>query len=1166
MNALQQFHALHGATVSKQEIERIIDLAKQENNTEVIYRLSQVLQNFEQDKHPIEIVDYPTSLNAPRHTGSYKEALDNCGRLRPGYKFENGSVVKVVNKSVKHPTKRITKYSKKETILNSSHEVLNGIEFIENDTHLKGLNKAVSPNEIYDTVTNLIINTIKKVGHLPWQKEWIGSGSNMEAKNYVTKKSYSGINHLFLNFDVVPDPNNPGYSLLVPIKFIEPYYLTFNQIKEAKATLKKGSKAHQVFYYTMIYDFKKDNLIFKSSDVAKWKNFISENNLSSDDLKFYLSKIPVLKYYNVYRADDCTGLKFPAKPAPKTTTPIEQAQEIIDNYPNPPKYTFIGSDAYYTPATDTVNMPLISAFTKEAFYYSTYFHEIVHSTGHSKRLDRGNDTRKRDGSKEDKKAYAFEELVAELGAVFLCSESGILFTTVENSAKYLKGWNSRLVTELENDNRFFMKAAAKSQQAVDYILDKQNIEKNAQTPTKATDKIIKSTVKSKKTTKTVVENVPKVKEEIEYQFSKNDIPYELAYNAFSGTSFFPEKRAIEEQNSYYNFLKEVYDENLKKAIGTDKVELFKENFDKFKDGYLKRSLNLLHSRVGFFSTMIAGGSNFPVRRMEKKSNIINSKLNELIDFSKKGQNKLLQSITAETDKAIKTGTVGALEILQQKLKEAELIHKLNLDGNKVLRKFNANPNATVENLIDELIKVGFSPEMAKKEGEFMFNHKYMGFSLINSNAKIKRIKEQIALEEKLNTRKTTVGNKTYTFDGGTIVDNLELNKIQILFDQKPNETIRSFLKKAGQAFKWSPLNSAWQRQLNTYYKLNRQDLYTFLGVKNELTPPKQEIKKNDNSNIQLRLFGAKKIINCSCGWKWNLKDGGTDPYVCHKCGKDNAIKKPTKKQTKPLKGFDIVGNTIGNIIANSLLQPEAPKNSLASRLANKSNQPREYYNIPNKDIANFLGKIEKKTKESVAITIAGGQGSMKTRLCFQLMNCFAQNYKVGHASIEEHPESALYEDKIHQYLNKKALHNISAPEISTIQDVHNLVKENDVIVIDSFSKLQEMQKGCELDKDFRKAYDGKLFIIIYQQTTDGKMRGGSKSQFDGDVICFVKKEPNYQDNYCYMDKNRYQKKNLEDLKFNIYSGKLIGQEPETTELTSTPKLNQSNHQFNFQVV
>ena len=222
----------------------------------------------------------------------------------------------------------------------------------------------------------------------------------------------------------------------------------------------------------------------------------------------------------------------------------------------------------------------------------------------------------------------------------------------------------------------------------------------------------------------------------------------------------------------------------------------------------------------------------------------------------------------------------------------------------------------------------------------------------------------------------------------------------------------------------------------------------------------------------------------------------------------------------------------------SLKQPEINVNSLAYKKQNKGNQEHEYYNIPNKDIANFLGKIEKKQKESVAITIAAPQGGGKTRFCFQLMNAFGKNYKVGHASIEEHPESALYEDKINEYLDNDVLHNISSPDISHIQDVHKLVSENDVIIIDSFSKLKSMQSSIKLDDDFRKAYNGKLFIIIYQLTSDGKMKGGSSSQFDGDCIGFIEKKGDYKQSYVYWDKNRYQKQNLEELKFNIFSKKL----------------------------
>jgi hypothetical protein len=92
--------------------------------------------------------------------------------------------------------------------------------------------------------------------------------------------------------------------------------------------------------------------------------------------------------------------------------------------------------------------------------------------------------------------------------------------------------------------------------------------------------------------------------------------------------------------------------------------------------------------------------------------------------------------------------------------------------------------------------------------------------------------------------------------------------------------------------------------------------------------------------------------------------------------------------------------------------------------------------------------------------------------------------------------------------------------------------------------MQEMQKGFEVDKDLRKKYDGKLFIVIFQQTTDGKMRGGSKSQFDADIVLFTEKMADYRDNYIFADKNRYQNKPLDGLKFNIFSKKLVINEPE----------------------
>jgi antirestriction protein ArdC len=233
---------------------------------------------------------------------------------------------------------------------------------------------------------------------------------------------------------------------------------------------------------------------------------------------------------------------------------------------------------------------------------------------------------------------------------------------------------------------------------------------------------------------------------------------------------------------------------------------------------------------------------------------------------------------------------------------------------------------------------------------------------------------------------------------------------------------------------------------------------------------------------------------------------------------------------------------------------QTSKNSLAERLKSKGNKERDYYKIENKDIATLLGNVEIKPKESVAITVAGGQGSGKTTYAFQLINEFAKNYKVGHASFEEHVESSLYENRALKLWNEKAINEVDAPEIKTVSDLHNLIMRNDVIVIDSFSKLKELDKSLELDKDFRKKYDGKLFIIIYQLTTSNSMRGGSASQFDGDIIQFVEKNDLFAKNYVYNDKNRYQHLDLSSLKFLIASGKLQKEEkPKPVEEKTSKK-------------
>src|SRR5262245_3273838 len=119
--------------------------------------------------------------------------------------------------------------------------------------------------------------------------------------------------------------------------------------------------------------------------------------------------------------------------------------------------------AYYRPSTDTVNMPQRELFPKAEHYYSVLFHELTHSTGHMSRLNRET---LRDMLTFGDTNYGKEELVAEMGAAYLCGVAGIVNETVDNSAAYIQGWLSKL----RKDKRILIQAAAQAQRATDYIL------------------------------------------------------------------------------------------------------------------------------------------------------------------------------------------------------------------------------------------------------------------------------------------------------------------------------------------------------------------------------------------------------------------------------------------------------------------------------------------------------------------------------------------------------------------------------------------------------------------------------------------------------------------------------------------------------------------------
>lgn len=228
-------------------------------------------------------------------------------------------------------------------------------------------------------------------------------------------------------------------------------------------------------------------------------------------------------------------------------------------------------------------------------------------------------------------------------------------------------------------------------------------------------------------------------------------------------------------------------------------------------------------------------------------------------------------------------------------------------------------------------------------------------------------------------------------------------------------------------------------------------------------------------------------------------------------------------------------------------------NSIANKMATLQNRTFENFIIAEPQMQAFLGDVERKNTGSTAITITGGAGSGKTRFAFQFINALAQNYKVGHASLEEQPDSKLYFDKVQQYLDQTAQANVEAPEIENMQDLQALIERNDVIVIDSFTKIREWNRNFLLDRDLRKKYNGKLFLIIFQQTVAGNMRGGTTSEFDGDIILYTQVFPDYRENYIYPSKNRYNSTPSEQLRYSVYHQQLLPSEstpPDSSPVTS----------------
>jgi len=297
---------------------------------------------------------------------------------------------------------------------------------------------------LYDEVTRRIVAELE-AGRFPWVQPW----GRAEAagltpglpRNAHTGRHYSGINVLIL------------WGAVIEHGFPSQGWLTFRQALEAGGNVRKGERGTCVVYADRFTPEAEKERARESGEGDGGQTSFRGNDVPR------AKAIPFLKRFTVFNVAQCEGLRPRLAPEPVPLPEreiVRQAEEVIAA--SGVDFRIGGSRAFYAPGEDYVQVPPQPAFYEQVNYYRTCLHELTHATGHPTRL--GRDQTGAFGSRD----YAREELVAEMGAAFLCASLGIVPTV--RHADYLAGW----LDVLRADNRAIFRAARQASKAADWLL------------------------------------------------------------------------------------------------------------------------------------------------------------------------------------------------------------------------------------------------------------------------------------------------------------------------------------------------------------------------------------------------------------------------------------------------------------------------------------------------------------------------------------------------------------------------------------------------------------------------------------------------------------------------------------------------------------------------